>query len=1053
MAVPLQPNHSTLRPFHHGSTAAQGASPVPASAVDDSDETSPVRSRDSFTEQDPLAERTYSRYTFKAHVPLENLQAAIETMRLAQANGLTTEAVPLEPSSLPVARGRNLRVLRDQDPFLGGNMKAALRKARAHPGMIPILVKRNRLPLMTARNQAALLKQVKHNDVVVLLAKTGSGKTTQVSQILLDDNIMKGEGPMTNIVCTQPRRIAATSVAARVARERRINVGETVGYHIRNENLASTAPGSITYCTTGILLNRLISDPDGTLSAHSHIIVDEVHERDLQIDLVLTLLRDALRTRKSAGQTIPKVILMSATIDPTAFLNYFRSPTKDGLALTVDTLDVEGRFAHVETHYLPDILTDMTKDGDPPEITRSLLDGNHRQSSKKYIQHEMRNAAPSSSAYDVNDPEAPLTSPEGEENTEAPGPADSVGLATAVIAHIALNKPDGDILAFFAGWANMENAAELLSQPRFKDLGLDLEDPNKFKLVMLHSLRQDANAEVFKPVPKGCRRIILATNIAETSITLPEVVYVVDTGRERDNTFDHSTMTRGLPFVWVSRTSSIQRRGRAGRVRNGHYYALFTKERYDAFRPMNAPQIRTADLIEVALQLKIFRQSNDVGSLLLDTPDPPSREAVASALKQLTALGALNDDGEVTILGRFLWRLGIHPALGKAVLLGSLFGCLEPMLILACHDLNRPLISTLEANKATTRGIKKQYFQDQESDFMWIIGAFREYHAAVKSGNETLVRELAETKFVRHQNYCEMITTSKRIHEALATTGMVPRPIPGRTIFDLLPNTLNVNQHNLALVKALLVNSVSAELAAWWIKDARHGEKASVGWAVDSPRLRGLMAQDGVLQAVGGSQRSIQKKYRTPGRLMAYTWKVKPHGISPEVVFLKHASMVTPLMTILFSQTIGLDKDQVFELNKWLRLDLDLPKNLPSWVKNRAAGVLMELRKTIDRFVSLSWLELDTDPRERDAQKTVGPELRDAMIKSVAKLLEADEAYWQNFRLKRQQEIALEVERLKRDKEEEQVLLSQEDPPDEDDYEEVGFKDGESQEIESFDKP
>lgn len=891
-----------------------------------------------------------------------------------------------------------------EDMALAGTMKAALEKARRHFEVRATLYQRERLPIMAEETQEAILKLVNENDVTIILAKTGSGKTTQVPQILLDDMIMSNHAPRASVVCTQPRRIAATSIAHRVAQERHDLYMTSVGYQIRNDNASPlNRRGCITYCTTGILLNRLIADEEKTLSAHSHIIVDEVHERDIQIDLVLALLRNGIRTRKAAGRAYPKVLLMSATIDPSSFLDYLTRPADNGTALTADCLDVEGRHMEIQDHYLPEILQEMKR---LPMIKYVL--GKHYLSSKRYVERELAYAGQQAFlGY-------PLDKEDQTYQGQPPNSMERVGLAASMIAHIAANKPEGDILAFFPGFADFKNVEELLRKGKFVYGDFDLNDTTKFRLFKLHSTHKDTNNEVFQPVPEGCRRIILATNIAETSITLPEVVYVVDGGMVRARVFDHSTLARSLPYVWISKTSSIQRRGRAGRVRNGHYYALFTKARLTSFPPMNRPEIRVADLAQVALQFKAFQQHSDVEALLLDTIDPPSRVAVANALQQLHSLSALTDTGSISSLGRLVSQLGVHPALGKAILLGSLFGCLEPMLIIACHDPGAALISNPHMSKERIKEIRQQYSVEYETDFAWIIEAFREYHAA-----DPLEREsLRVTKQIRDRAYLDMIMSSEGIHTVLARAGFVPAPQSGTTLFDVIPPALNTNRHNIPLVKALLISTVSADLAVWPEREENMRSK----WRIDIPLLKGLRSRIGINEARTKSDRGAKDKYRSYGRLMAYSYKEEAPGSdnAPDAVFLEQASMTSPLIAILFCRSVALEGDQIMQLNNWLRIQFKVSADVPAAVAEHTGTILMELRKTIDRFTNLAWLELERvnlpegvthDPTSSGQQRKnyLGSKLRKVMVEAVLKVIESDEAHWEDFRMKRRAEIAEEA--------------------------------------------
>ena len=459
---------------------------------------------------------------------------------------------------------------------------------------------------------------------------------------------------------------------------------------------------------------------------------------------------------------------------------------------------------------------------------------------------------------------------------------------------------------------------------------------------------------------------------------------------------------------------------------------------------MKTPQIGQSDLVDVALQFKAFPQLGDLRALFLETIDPPSLEAIENAIAQLQSLGALTESEDITSLGRLLWQLGVHPALGKAVLLGSLFGCLEPLLIVACHDAESPLMSNLEHSVTRRRELRAQYLPEYETDFAWIIEAFREYHAANVAHDKSLMHELRETKLIRHRAYLDMMNSCQGIHDTLAQIGFVPAAQAGKSLFELLPAFLNANRKNMNLVKALLVNTVSAEMAAWRGADG-YAERKEF-WSIDSAGLLGMTSKHGVNEARGRSPQLLKRRYRTKGRLMAYTWKRQAPDGPNNMVFLEQASMVTPLTAILFCRTLVPQRSpQVLKLNNWLRLRLSLPEDVPSAVADQAATIMMELRKTIDRFVSLAWVELEKlyipkgrepvqPPGQGPSKSMLGPDLRKVMVEAVVKMLDADEAYWNDFRSKRRKEIDLEIENIRKEKEEAAAVLKR-DPPNFDDDE------------------
>jgi ATP-dependent RNA helicase DHX36 len=266
---------------------------------------------------------------------------------------------------------------------------------------------------------------------------------------------------------------------------------------------------------------------------------------------------------------------------------------------------------------------------------------------------------------------------------------------------------------------------------------------------------------------------------------------------------------------------------------------LYTKERFAGLAEQPIPQIQISDLASVVLQFSATHQQGEVAKYLLDTLDPPSEDALAAATLQLKALSSLTADGEVTSLGRVLYRLGVHPGIGRALILGSLFGCLEPMLIIACHLDTRGLMSQIEGTNSERRSIKQEYDAESETDFAWILRVFREYHAAAIAKDNAKLAALQREKYVRHSGYLDMLTTSQIIHEVLAKLKFLPPPQVGRTVFDSLPSSLNSNRDNMTLIKALLANTVSTEIAVWESQPAPRNWRR---WWTDSSSLKALVS-------------------------------------------------------------------------------------------------------------------------------------------------------------------------------------------------------------------
>lgn len=433
-----------------------------------------------------------------------------------------------------------------------------------------------------------ILTKIQLNDVTIIMAATGSGKTTQVPQLLFDDYINKGDGANCNILCTQPRRLAAMSVAERIADERGQRLGSEVGYQVRFDNKLPEPDGSITFCTTGIFLKRMQSalganaDPEAItqMDKVTHIVVDEVHERDIDTDLSLVVLKRLLADRKARNKPL-KVILMSATIDPTLFMQYF----PDDRGRSAPVVEVPGRTFPVERHYLDDIMPELQS-----EARGSSSWVFQDKSVNNYLTREMQ-------------PDKMAFSPTTGMDLEIPYP-----LVALTIAYVMNRSDDGHVLVFLPGLDEIKKVANILldSSGRASLMNTRFTDSSMFSIHYLHSSIPAAEQkEVFNPPPKGVRRVILATNIAETSITIPDVVYVVDAARVKEKRYDPERHMSSLVSAWVGSSNLNQRAGRAGRHREGEYFGLLSKNRYDALETHQTVEMKRSDLSNVVMHVKV----------------------------------------------------------------------------------------------------------------------------------------------------------------------------------------------------------------------------------------------------------------------------------------------------------------------------------------------------------------------------------------------------------------------------------------------------------------
>ncbi|XP_037082662.1 LOW QUALITY PROTEIN: pre-mRNA-splicing factor ATP-dependent RNA helicase DHX16-like [Pollicipes pollicipes] len=446
------------------------------------------------------------------------------------------------------------------------------------------------LPVFPFRDD--LIQAIRDHQVLIIEGETGSGKTTQIPQYLYHagfcDNNMK-------IGCTQPRRVAAMSVASRVAEELGVKLGNEVGYSIRFEDCTSERT-RLKYMTDGMLLREFLSEPD--LASYSVMIIDEAHERTLHTDVLFGLMKDIARFRKDL-----KLLISSATLDAEKFAEFFDD---------APVFRIPGRRYPVDIYY-----------------------------------------------------------------TKAPE-ADYIDACVVTVLQIHVTQPLGDVLVFLTGQEEIETCQELLLE-RTRRLGSKIKE--MIVLPIYANLPSEMQAKIFEPTPPGARKVILATNIAETSLTIDGIIYVIDPGFSKQNSYNARTGMESLIVTPVSKASANQRAGRAGRVAAGKCFRLYTAWSFRSELEDNAiPEIQRVNLGNVVLLLK----SLGIDDLLsFDFLDRPPQETLMLALEQLYALGALNHRGELTTLGRRMSELPVDPQLSKMIIASERYKCSEEIVTIA----------------------------------------------------------------------------------------------------------------------------------------------------------------------------------------------------------------------------------------------------------------------------------------------------------------------------------------------------------------------------------
>jgi len=510
-----------------------------------------------------------------------------------------------------------------------------------------ILKKRVGLPVYEHKDQ--VIKTVRENQIVVLVGETGSGKTTQIPQFMVEAQIAKGKQL---VGCTQPRRVAAISVATRVADEMDVQIGQHVGYNIRFEDVTSPST-MLKYLTDGMLLREAMTDP--LLERYACIVLDEAHERTLATDVLFGLLKEVIKQRSDM-----RLIVMSATLDAGKFQAFF-----DGAPL----IHVPGRLHPVEIFYT-----------EAPE--------------RDYLEASIR---------------------------------------TALQVHMC--EGPGDILLFLTGEEEIEDACAKL---RREAANAGPDAPELQCLPLYSTLPPAAQQRIFQPAPgprkpggPPGRKCVVSTNIAETSLTIDGVVYVIDPGFSKQKVYNPRIRVESLLVSPISQASAKQRAGRAGRTQPGKTFRLYTLKAFKSeLQEQTYPEILRSNLGAQVLQLKKLGIEDLVH---FDFMDPPAPETLMRALELLNYLGALDDDGNLTELGAVMSEFPLDPQLSKTLVSSHKYKCSQEILTVTAmlsvqQCFMRPKDKQKEADEAKAR------FTHEDGDHLTLLNA---YHAYKNNNDDT----------------------------------------------------------------------------------------------------------------------------------------------------------------------------------------------------------------------------------------------------------------------------------------------------------------------------
>jgi ATP-dependent RNA helicase DHX57 len=590
-----------------------------------------------------------------------------------------------------------------------------------------ISMQKRRQLLPAAAHSQNVIEMVAKHQVVLIRGETGCGKTTQVPQYILEHEIRQGRGGHISMICTQPRRLAAVSVATRVAEEMSQHpVGGLIGYSVQLDSKRSIRDTRLEFVTTGLLLRRLQNDP--LLQQVTHVIVDEVHERSVDSDFLLACLKNILIQRRDL-----KLILMSATMDETAFVQYFNpSPP---------VLRVPGFTFPVQIEYLEDAM----------KHTKYCINGTQNLEFNQQVKVVMERIVD----YDLL--------------------ANVVIYASGILDQeekfSTSNVARGSILIFVSGVAEINKATQSIMERAPK---------GKLSILPLHgALTNIDQRKVFENVtsPSAPRKVIVATNVAETSITIDDVVFVIDTGRVKEVRYDTETKMTSLVDTWISAASAKQRTGRAGRVRAGYCIRLWSKSQQLDVQQL--PEIHRVPLEQCALQVAGGKLGK-ISKFLLSLVDPPRLEAIQAAVDGLLEIGALEITGKdevevLTPLGKHLSELPVDARLGKMLLYGCILGCSQEVLtIAACLSrtrspfLNPSLEQRTDAERARRALGECGIAGGAQSDHLLLIQAFDAWNN-LHSDKER--REFAIRNFLSHEGMKEVAALRKEYIASLEKIG------------------------------------------------------------------------------------------------------------------------------------------------------------------------------------------------------------------------------------------------------------------------------------------
>ncbi|OXB80154.1 UNVERIFIED_CONTAM: hypothetical protein H355_011612 [Colinus virginianus] len=705
------------------------------------------------------------------------------------------------------------------------------RKLRSSSRYQKFLKERQELPVFKHRH--SIVETLKKHRVVVVAGETGSGKSTQVPHFLLEDLLLDEGTSKCNIVCTQPRRISAVSLATRVCEELGCESGpggknSLCGYQIRMESRTGEAT-KLLYCTTGVLLRKL--QEDGLLSSISHVIVDEVfHVEDVIEATGYVLEKDSEYCQKFLEEEEEIMINITTKGGGTAkYQEYVPVQSASGIDLAPYYQKYSSRTQQAVFYMNPYKIN--------LELILELL------------------------AYLDRSPQF--------KNTE------------------------GAVLIFLPGLAHIQQLYDLISTDRRFSLC------DRHRLIALHSvLSTQDQAAAFTIPPLGVRKIVLATNIAETGITIPDVVFVIDTGRTKENRYHESSQMSSLEETFVSKASALQRQGRAGRVRDGFCFRMYTRDRFESFMEYSVPEILRVPLEELCLHI----MKCNLGSpedFLSRALDPPQPQVIGNAMNLLRKIGACQlNEPKLTPLGQHLAALPVNVKIGKMLIFGAIFGCLDPVATLAAVMTEKSPFTTPIGRKDEA-DLAKSSMALAVSDHITIYNAYLGWKKARLEGGYRAEMTYCRRNFLNRTSLLTLEDVKQELIRVVRAAGFTAPTTQRR--WDGNGATQSLSLHEIALLKAVLTAGLYDNVG-----------KIIYTKSVDITEKLACLVET----AQGKAQVHPSSVNRD---LQVYGWLLYQEKVRYAKVYLKETTLISPFPILLFGGDIEVQhRERLLTVDGWI---------------------------------------------------------------------------------------------------------------------------------------